>query len=79
MKPHRALLFLIVAIGLAALVGAPVGAADIPGGRYGEVDVSEPANTMRGLVLFSDLSGWSETGRPAAELRELWSITLVKE
>jgi hypothetical protein len=74
------LLFPIVAIGLAALVSAPISAADIPGGLYREVDVSEPANTMRGLViLFSDLSGWSETDRQAAELRELWSITLVKE
>jgi hypothetical protein len=63
------LLLLIVAIGLTALVGAPVRAADIPGGRYGEVHVNEPANAMRGLViLFSDLSGWSEADRKAAEL-----------
>ena len=52
---------------LAAFVGAPASAADVPGGRYGEVHVSEPADAMRGLIiLFSDLSGWSDADRQAA-------------
>ena len=69
MKPHRLMLCLIVGVGLAAFVGAPASAADVPGGRYGEVHVSEPADAMRGLIiLFSDLSGWSDADRQAAEL-----------
>ncbi len=69
MNPHRLLLRLIVAMGLAAFAGAPARATDMPGGRYGEVHVSEPADAMRGLViLFSDLSGWSDADRQAAEL-----------
>ncbi|HEX4171072.1 MAG TPA: AcvB/VirJ family lysyl-phosphatidylglycerol hydrolase, partial [Acetobacteraceae bacterium] len=63
------LLRLIVAVGLTAFAGARAGAADVPGGRYGEVHISEPAGAMRGMViLFSDLSGWSDTDRQAAEL-----------
>ena len=69
MNLHRLLLRLIVATGLTAFVSAPASAADVPGGRYGEVHVSEPADAMRGLViLFSDMSGWSDADRQAAEL-----------
>lgn len=63
------LFLLIVAIGLVALAGAPASAADVPGGRYGEVHVSEPANAIRGLViLFSDQSGWRVADQEAANL-----------
>jgi hypothetical protein len=69
MKPHRLMLCLIVGVGLAAFVGTPASAADVPGGRYREVHVSEPADAMRGLmILFSDLPGWSDADRQAAEL-----------
>jgi type IV secretory pathway VirJ component len=69
MNPHRLLLRLIVAMGLIAFVGAPASASDVPGGHYGEVHVSEPPDVMRGLViLFSDMSGWSDADRQAAEL-----------
>jgi type IV secretory pathway VirJ component len=78
MKPHRLMLCLIVGVGLAAFVGAPASAADVPGGRYGEVHVSEPADAMRGLIiLFSDLSGWSDADRQAAELLARHNMLVV--
>jgi type IV secretory pathway VirJ component len=65
----RTLLWLIAGIGLAAAAGAPAWAASPPGSRYSEVHVSDPAGAMRGIViLFPDLSGWSDADRQAAAL-----------
>jgi type IV secretory pathway VirJ component len=77
-NPRRILFVLIVATGLVSLAGGPASAADVPGGRYGEVHVSEPANAMRGLViLFSDLSGWGDADRQAADLLARRNILVV--
>lgn len=68
MKWRRTLLGLIAAGGLAAALGTPVRAADLSGGRYGEVHVSKPAGVMRGvIILFSDLTGWSLADQQAAD------------
>jgi type IV secretory pathway VirJ component len=74
----RALLGMIAGIGLVAGAGAPVRAASLLGGRYGEVHVSEPAGAMRGvMILFSDLSGWSDADRQAAALLAQHDVLVV--
>ena len=46
----------------------PAHAATIAGGRYGEVQLTEPVGAMRALVLlFSRGSGWSEADQQAAD------------
>jgi type IV secretory pathway VirJ component len=70
MSARHILLGLIAALGLVLAACAPARAEkNLPGGRYGEVHVSEPAGAMRGLViLISDRSGWSDIDRQAASL-----------
>ena len=78
MISRRILLGLIAAFGFAIAAGRPVYAKDLPGGRYGEVHVAEPAGAMRGLViLFSDLPGWSDADRQAADLLAQHDILVV--
>lgn len=69
MNLRREFLALTAAVGFVAPVCAPAYATDVPGGHYGDVHVSEPAGAMRGLViLFSDMSGWSDADQQAAKL-----------
>ena len=53
---------------LFAALSPPAGATTVSGGRYGEVQLIEPAGAMRGLVLlFSRRSGWSDADQTAAD------------
>jgi type IV secretory pathway VirJ component len=77
-NPQRTWLPLILAAGFFALFSTPVRPADLSAEHFGEVHVSEPANTMRGFViLFSALSGWSDTDQQAAELLARHDVLVV--
>jgi type IV secretory pathway VirJ component len=74
MSLHR----LLAALVALAAVTLPARAETLPGGRLGEVHVSRPAGTMRGfMVLYSALSGWSETDQQAADLLAQHDVLVV--
>jgi type IV secretory pathway VirJ component len=77
-SPRQILFGLIAVVGLVAAARVPVRAASLFGGHYGKVYVNEPAGAMRGLViLFSDLSGWSDADQQTAELLARHDILVV--
>lgn len=58
---------MVACLAVLLAVGGVARAAEIPGGRYGMVHVSEPQGALRGfVVLFSGLSGWGEADARAA-------------
>lgn len=64
---HRLLRLFVTLMALAPGFAAATEALD--GGHYGEVRLTEPSAPMRGfVVLFSDLSGWSDADSRAADL-----------
>jgi type IV secretory pathway VirJ component len=69
MRYLRRLMFLCVAT-LAYTAALPSAhAASVSGGRYGNVEVTEPSGPMRAfVVLFSKASGWNPTDQQAADL-----------
>jgi type IV secretory pathway VirJ component len=82
MRLGRALAAFVTAVGLAAAAlparAAPADPETVAGGRFGEVRVMRPAGTMRGLVvLYSALSGWSDTDQRAAELLAQRDVVVV--
>ena len=53
-------------------------ATSVPGGRYGNVEVTEPSGPMRAfVVLFSKASGWNATDQQAADLLALNGALVV--
>jgi type IV secretory pathway VirJ component len=64
----RTLIAIIAVLGL-ALLADPLMAQTVEGGHYGDVQLRKPAGSMRGLVvLYSDLSGWSDAENHVADL-----------
>lgn len=68
-----------VALAVTLVLSAPASAATtMPGGRYGDVRVSEPAGAPRGfVVLFSALTGWSAVDEQAADQLAAHDILVV--
>ncbi|QQC64576.1 virulence factor family protein [Paraburkholderia ginsengisoli] len=47
---------------------AQAGTTTVPGGRYGDVTVTQPAGPLRGfVVLYSQAGGWSEADQQSAD------------
>ncbi len=69
MKYLRRLMFLCVAT-LAYTAALPSAhATSVSGGRYGNVEVTQPSGPMRAfVVLFSKASGWNANDQQAADL-----------
>jgi type IV secretory pathway VirJ component len=78
MKYLRRLMFLCMAT-LAYTTALPwAHATTVSGGRYGNVEVTEPAGSMRAfVVLFSKASGWNATDQQAADLLALNGALVV--
>jgi type IV secretory pathway VirJ component len=62
------LLFVSLAAAMLLAAVAPVQAETVPGGQYGEIELTRPSGALRGfVVLFSDRAGWSADDEQAAE------------
>jgi type IV secretory pathway VirJ component len=59
---------LSTAAGLALCCTGAFAATTVPGGRYGDVTVTQPAGPLRGfVVLYSQASGWSAADQQSAD------------
>lgn len=58
----------LVAGSTAACAATTTTTTTVPGGRYGDVTVTQPAGPLRGLVvLYSPASGWSAADQQTAD------------
>ena len=78
MTLHRFFRLAVAASCLIGGSGAHAATSIVPGGRYGEVRVTQPAGPLRGfVVLYSQASGWSAVDQQAAdELAKAGALTV---